>query len=284
MALQILDSKFAGIIQAVYRSQSAFQPAFGAMQVADGVTNAKTMFSLKTNDMPVVVGTYNTDANVAFGTGTDNSSRFGKRQEVIYQDKDVPYDSTWAINEGLDNFTVNADISAALADRLDQRSQALIRLFNNLYGSKLVAAASADLGSASDPVKLFGKAKAMMTNNEIIAPIRAYVEPETYNAIIDATLTTTAKGSAVNIDTNGIVKLKGITIQETPEQYMAGAKVIFTPDNIAKAFLGIETVRTMEAHDFSGIELQGAGKYGAFVPDINKKAILTAGVSASTGK
>ncbi|GAP02041.1 hypothetical protein FFRU_290010, partial [Fructobacillus fructosus] len=40
--------------------------------------------------------------------------------------------------------------------------------------------------------------------------------------------------------------------------------------------------------DFAGVELQGAGKYGVWVSDLNKKAILTAGMakgsSASTGK
>ncbi|MGQ2227174.1 phage capsid protein, partial [Fructobacillus fructosus] len=97
-----------------------------------------------------------------------------------------------------------------------------------------------------------------------------------------------AKNSATNIDTNGVVMLKGIRVTQVPTQYMNGAKVIFTPDNIGRAFLGINIVRTIESTDFAGVELQGAGKYGVWVSDLNKKAILTAGMakgsSASTGK
>lgn len=277
MAEQIFEKQFAGITQSVFRSQSAFQPAFGEMQVIDGVSNNAKMFALKTSDMPVVIGQYSTDPNVAFGTGTGNSTRFGQMQEVTYKDEEVPYDGTWTMHEGLDDFTLNADFQSALADRLDAQAQAKVRQFNKLFGQKLLDASSEDLGSVSDVVKTFGKAAAKYTNLEVTAPIRAYVDPETYNAIVDSTLTTTAKGSAVNIDENGAMKLKGITITQVPEQYMGGAKIIFLPDGIGKAFLGINVVRALDASDFKGVELQGAGKYGAWVSDVNKKAILTAG-------
>ncbi|CAK8054122.1 phage capsid protein [Eupransor demetentiae] len=279
---QIFDKQFAGLIVPVFRSLSAFQPAFGDLQTIDGVTDNATMFSIKSTDLPAELGKYSTDANTAFGNGSDNSNRFGKLKEVIYKNTDVPYDDTWAIREGLDRFTVNAELNQAVADRLDLQAQAKVRLFNNLFGKKLTDNADKDLGSASDVVKVFGKASQEYTDMEITVPVRAYVDPETYNAIVDASATTTAKNSATNIDTNGVVMLKGIRVTEVPTQYMQGAKVIFAPDNVGRAFLGINIVRTIDATNFAGVELQGAGKYGAWISDNNKKAILTAGKSGSS--
>ncbi|MGQ2227199.1 phage capsid protein, partial [Fructobacillus fructosus] len=100
------------------------------------------------------------------------------------------------------------------AERLDLQSQAKVRLFNALFGKKLTESASDDLGSVSDVVKLFGKASQTYTDMEIMTPVRAYVDPETYNAIVDAPATTTAKNSATNIDTNGVVMLKGIRVTQ----------------------------------------------------------------------
>ncbi|GAP01950.1 major capsid protein [Fructobacillus fructosus] len=285
---QIFNKNFAGIITPAFRALSAFQPAFGDLQTKDGVTENATMFSIKSNDLPAELGNYDTDPNTAFNDGSDKTNRYGKLKEIIYKEQDVPYDGNWAFREGLDRFTVNADLNSAVAERLDLQSQAKVRLFNTLFGKKLTESASGDLGSVSDVVKLFGKASQTYTDMEIMTPVRAYVDPETYNAIVDAPATTTAKNSATNIDTNGVVMLKGIRVTQVPTQYMNGAKVIFTPDNIGRAFLGINIVRTIESTDFAGVELQGAGKYGVWVSDLNKKAILTAGMakgsSASTGK
>lgn len=277
MSEQLYTKQFMQLIQAVFRAQSAFQPTFGDMQAIDGITNNTTMFSVKTNDLPVVIGEYDTDANTAFGTGTSNSSRFGELKEVIYTDKDVPYAGTWAIHEGLDRFTVNADMNQAVADRLDLQAQAKIRKFNTLYGKTLVDSASGDLGAVSDVVALFAKADVTFTNLEITVPVRAYVTADVYNAIVDSNLATTAKNSSVNIDTNNYMEFKGFAITKVPDQYMSGAQVIFVPDNIARAFVGIEVVRTVEAINFNGVEMQGAGKYGLYIGEENKKAIYTAG-------
>ncbi|QYU58204.1 phage capsid protein [Weissella confusa] len=275
---QLYTPQFMTLIQSVFRAQSAFQPTFGDMQAIDGITNSKTMFSVKTNDMPVVFNEYNTDADVAFGKGTSNSSRFGELSEVIYEDKEVPYEGTWAFNEGMDRFTVNADLNQAVADRLDAQAQAKIRKFNKYYGTKLVDNAAGDLGSVDDVAALFSTADETFTNLEIMVPVRAYVTPDVYNAIVDSKLATTAKGSNVNIDTNTYLEFKGFAISKTPEQYMNNAKVIFVPDNIGRAFVGIETVRTVESEDFNGIKLQGAGKYGSYISSDNSKAIFTAGL------
>lgn len=275
LPVRVYSKQFLQLLSTVYQSQSVFTPTFGALQALDGVSNNATAFSVKTNDMAVVVGEYSTDANTAFGTGTSNSSRFGEMKEVIYADTDVPYTGGWAIHEGLDQMTVNNDLDAAVADRLNLQAQAKTRLFNVAMGEAL-AAAGTDLGAVDDVNALFESAVEKYTDLEVIAPVRAYVTATVYNAIIDLANVTTAKNSAVNIDTNGMVSFRGIAITKVPTQYMGGKAVIFAPDNVARVFTGINIARTIQAIDFAGVELQGAGKYGTFILDDNKKAIFTA--------
>lgn len=275
LPVRVYSKQFLQLLSTVYQSQSVFTPTFGALQALDGVSNNATAFSVKTNDMAVVVGEYSTDANTAFGTGTSNSSRFGEMKEVIYADTDVPYTAGWAIHEGLDQMTVNNDLDAAVADRLNLQAQAKTRLFNVAMGEAL-AAAGTDLGAVDDVNALFESAVEKYTDLEVIAPVRAYVTATVYNAIIDLANVTTSKNSAVNIDTNGMVSFRGIAITKVPTQYMGGKAVIFAPDNVARVFTGINIARTIQAIDFAGVELQGAGKYGTFILDDNKKAIFTA--------
>lgn len=275
LPVRVYSKQFLQLLSTVYQAQSVFMPTFGALQALDGISNNATAFSVKTNDVAVVVGEYSTDANTAFGTGTSNSSRFGEMKEVIYSDTDVPYTAGWAIHEGLDQMTVNNDLDAAVADRLNLQAQAKTRLFNVAMGEAL-AAAGTDLGAVDDVNALFESAVEKYTDLEVIAPVRAYVTVTVYNAIIDLANVTTAKNSAVNIDTNGIVSFRGITITKVPTQYMGGKAVIFAPDNVARVFTGINIARTIQAIDFAGVELQGAGKYGTFILDDNKKAVFTA--------
>lgn len=275
LPVRVYSKQFLQLLSTVFQSQAVFTPTFGALQALDGIQNNATAFSVKTNDMAVVVGEYSTDANTAFGTGTSNSSRFGEMKEVIYSDTDVPYTAGWAIHEGLDQMTVNNDLDAAVADRLNLQAQAKTRLFNVAMGEAL-AAAGTDLGAVDDVNALFESAVEKYTDLEVIAPVRAYVTATVYNAIIDLANVTTAKNSAVNIDTNGIVSFRGITVTKVPTQYMGGKAVIFAPDNVARVFTGINIARTIQAIDFAGVELQGAGKYGTFILDDNKKAIFTA--------
>ncbi|WP_338230740.1 phage capsid protein [Lactiplantibacillus paraxiangfangensis] len=281
--VRVYQKQFAQLLQTVFGVQSQFAPTFGALQTLDGVQNNATAFSVKTNDMPVTVGEYSTDANTAMGTGTGNSSRFGEMKEVIYTDEDVPYAFKWAFNEGLDRYTVNNDLNAAVADRLALQAETKTRMFNKKLGAFLVASAASDLGTTDDVNALFEKAVKTYTDLEVVVPIRAYVTADVYNAIIDHQLVTSAKGSAVNIDSNGITTFRDITVTKVPTQYMAGKQVIFTPDNIGRAFTGIVTTRTIETEGFDGVALQGAGKAGQFISDDNKKAIFTAG-PASTGE
>ena len=275
LPVRVYSKQFLQLLSTVYQAQSVFRPTFGALQALDGISNNAVAFSVKTNSMAVVVGEYSTDANTAFGTGTSKSSRFGDMKEVIYSDTDVPYTAGWAIHEGLDQMTVNNDLDASVADRLNLQAQAKTRQFNVAMG-KALADAGNDLGAVGDINTLFESVVEKYTDLEVIAPVRAYVTAAVYNAIIDLANVTTAKNSAVNIDTNGMLSFRGITITKVPTQYMGGKAVIFAPDNIARLFTGINIARTIQAIDFAGVELQGAGKYGTFILDDNKKAIFTA--------
>lgn len=282
LPVRLYQKQFIGLMQTVFGVQSTFTPTFGALQAIDGVQNNAIAFSVKANDVPVAVGTYNTDPNVAFGTGTSKSNRFGPMQEIIYGDIDVPYSFGWSFNEGIDQLTVNNDLNAAVADRLNLQAQAKTRMFNSKLGAYLVASAAADLGAVDDVNKVFEAASERYTDLEVVVPVRAYVTAEVYNAIIDHQLVTSSKGSAVNIDENGIVRFRDIIVTKTPTRYMAGKAIIFSPDNIGRAFTGINVVRTIQSENFAGVALQGAGKAGQWISDDNRQAIFTAGTSTTT--
>lgn len=282
LPVRLYQKQFIGLMQTVFGVQSTFTPTFGALQAIDGIQNNAIAFSVKANDVPVAVGTYNTDPNVAFGSGTSNSNRFGPMKEIIYGDIDVPYSFGWSFNEGIDQLTVNNDLDAAVADRLNLQAQAKTRLFNGKLGAYLVDSAAADLGAVDDVNKVFEAASERYTDLEVVVPVRAYVTAEVYNAIIDHQLVTSSKGSAVNIDENGILRFRDIIVTKTPTRYMAGKSIIFAPDNIGRAFTGINVVRTIQSENFAGVALQGAGKAGQWISDDNRQAIFTAGTSATT--
>ena len=282
LPVRIYQKQFIGLMQTVFGVQSTFTPTFGALQALDGIQNNAIAFSVKANDVPVAVGTYNTDPNVAFGTGTSNSNRFGQMKEIVYSDIDVPYDFNWNFNEGIDQLTVNNDLNAAVADRLNLQAQAKTRMFNSKLGAYLVASAASDLGAVTDVNTVFEEASERYTDLEVVVPVRAYVTAEVYNAIIDHQLVTSSKGSAINIDENGIVRFRDIVVTKTPTRYMDGKAIIFAPDNIGRAFTGINVVRTIQSENFAGVALQGAGKAGQWISDDNRQAIFTAGTSATT--
>lgn len=283
MATQLFNKQFVQVLPTIYRAKAAFTDVFGDLQVVDGVSEADEAMNVKVNDLPTVVGTYSTDADVAFGAGTANSSRFGEMTEIIYQNKSVPYDTPMRIHEGLDRFTVNANMDQALAERIDLASQAQIREMNKAQGAYLVKNAGKDLGAVTDVTTLFATADAEMTELEVDVPLVAFVSATVYNAIIDTNLTTTSKQSSANIDANTILEFKGFKIVKVPSAYLGGKDVIFAPMEIGREFAGISTLRTIEAVDFDGIILQGAGKFGRYIADANFKAIMTAGGSTDDG-
>lgn len=288
-AVRYYKPQYAGILAAVFNAQAAFSKAFAPIQKTDAITNTTKAFTVKTNATPVVIGTYNKDGNVGFGTGTGKSSRFGDRTEVIYADTDVDYDYELAIHEGIDISTVNADFNQAVADRLDLNSQAQIRYMNTKNGKFLSDNASKTFAIAGTKdeedmifddkaVKsLFNKASKAFVNNEINATKTAYVVPDLYSAIVDLVQTNTLKGATVSVDDNKVIKYKGFNIQEEAEQnFVEGDVAYFSADTIVIPFVGIATARTIDSEDFDGKALQAHAKGGAFMIDDNKKALMKA--------
>lgn len=271
--------QYRQMLSTIFNVQKAFAGVLAPIQTLDGIQFNSKAFLVKTNATPVVVGTYNPDSTKVFGAGTGTGSRFGELKEVIYTDTEVNYDYTLAIHEGIDRYTVNNDLNAAVADRLRLHSEAQTRKVNKRVGKFLSdnAGETKELAKLDETniQKLFNQVNVYVTNTEINAPIKCYIRVQVYNAIIDMASTNKSKGSNINIDTNGLVKYKNIELIVVPEQYFENNVVaIFSPDGIVIPFIGIETARTVEAEDFDGVKLQAAAKGGTFVLDDNKKAII----------
>ncbi|HEM2885287.1 TPA: phage capsid protein [Streptococcus suis] len=274
------EKQYAGILSTVFGVRAAFTGALSTIQVLDGVQENAKAFSVKTNNTPVVIGTYKTGANDGgFGDGSGANSRFGNLTEIKYENTDVEYDYTLTIHEGLDRYTVNNDLDAAIADRLKLQSEAQTRQMNKRIGKYLSDNAGTTEALADfteDKVKaLFNKVNAYYINQEVTAPVTIYLRPELYNAIIDMTANTSAKGSSVSIDNNGLARYKGFALVETPAQYFdTGVVAVFSPDGIVIPFVGISTARTIEATEFDGVKLQASAKGGTYILIDNKKAVV----------
>lgn len=273
--------QFKEMLRAVYQKQAYFSEFFGGgVEALDGVTHNKTAFSIKTSDIPVVIGTeYNKDPNVGFGTGTSTSNRFGERKEIIYTDKDVPYDWEWTWHEGIDRHTVNNDFDATIADRTELQAQAKVQLFDNKGGLFISNTADRSFeleGITNDAVlKLFNDLSNAFTNLEAVGTKIAWVKPELYNAIVDHPITTSAKRSGANVDQNNILMFKGFQIKEVPEtKFQAGELAYVSIAGVGKQFTGINTARTIPSESFDGVAFQGAGKAGEFILPANKKAVM----------
>ena len=279
-AARSYQPEFKELLQTVYEHRAYFRDFFGGgIEALDGVQHNETAFYVKTSDIPVVVGTYDKGANVAMGTGTSNSNRFGERKEVIYIDTPVNYTWEWAFHEGIDRHTVNNDFDAAVADRLDLEAQAKVNQMNAKHGEFIAASADKEIeleGYTADSVlATFNELANYFVNIEAIGTKVAKVTPELFNEIVDHPLTTSAKGSSANIDQNNIITFKGFQIEEIPEAHLAEGDAAYAyVQGVGKAFVGINTARTIESEDFDGVALQGAGKAGEFILDDNKKAVV----------
>lgn len=274
------QQQFRELLQAVFQSQAYFRDFFGGeIEALDGVQHNENAFYVKTSDIPVVVGaTYNKGANVGFGTGTSNTTRFGERKEIIYTDTPVTYTWEWVYHEGIDRHTVNNSMDSAIADRLDLQAQAKVKQFNQKHSAFIstVAGNVENLADYTDAnvTALFDKLYAYYLDNEVTGTKIARVNAELYNAIVNGGLATTAKGSDVNIDQNEVPMFKDFVIQPLPANLFQADDIgyVYVP-NVAKAFTGINTSRTVESEDFDGVALQGAGKAGEFIIDDNKLAV-----------
>lgn len=280
--------EFADLLQAVFGANSYFGDFFGGgIQTLDGIQNKDTAFSVKTSDIPVVVGTYSTDANTAFGTGTGNTSRFGNRTEIIYVDTDVPYTWNWVFHEGIDRHTVNNDFDTAIADRLELQARARTDQFNAHHGKFISDNAGKSIAggaaiSASNVSDVFNELHKYFVDIQAVGTPVAKVTPDVSNAILDTDKTTTAKGSTVNIDRAEVTMYKGFVIEEVPTGLFQANEVVYAYiPNVGRAFTGIETARTIESEDFDGVALQGAGKAGEFILPDNKAAVAKVTVTGA---
>ena len=307
-----------GILESVFAVKSYWSDFFTPLQLLDGISHKDVAFTIKTNDVAAAVtagslesgGTpaYDTGAAVAFGNGTGSTNRFGNRTEVKYTDTDVPYTWDWVYHEGIDKHTVNEDFDEANARELEKISTGITGKFNAKQGAYLTANAgktvsvnisAADEITSAQAIAIFNEIDAYMTDQEVDETLTrvAAVTPALYNAIVDNNLSTTAKGSDVNIDRNEVLMFKDFVIRKLPTKAFASTEAteavgtsgqtgyvaaqpatqdlcIAGVQAMGVPFTGIETARAFEAHDFDGTTLQGAGKAGQFISNDNKKALV----------
>lgn len=287
MAIKIYTKEYAGMLQDIFEKKAYFMRAFGgALQTKDRVKDNENFLELKTSDTDVVIQAYSTDANVGFGTGTGKSIRFGERKEIKSVDTQVPYEAPLAIHEGIDDFTVNDMPDQVVAERLALHAVAWAEYVDGLLGAALSEQASKTLtGELTEEgvTKLFADAHKIFVNNKVSKSVAhvAYVNADVYNFLVDSKLATSAKQSSANIDEQTLYKFKGFVLLELPDdKFEEGEQVIFAADNVGVAGIGIQVARALDSEDFAGVALQGAGKYGKFIPTKNEKAILKAKLTA----
>ncbi|EGP5107640.1 capsid protein [Enterococcus faecium] len=283
MTIKYYTKQYAGMLPNLFEKKAAFLRAFGGtLQVKDGISQKDTFLELKISDTDVVIQEYSTDANVGFGTGTGSTSRFGVRKEVKSVDKNVPYEAPLSINEGIDDFTVNDIPAQVVAERLALHGVAWAQHVDGMLGKAISDNASETLtGELTEAgiAKLFADAHKKFVNNGVSSNIAhvAYVTSDVLNFLIDSDLAKTEKNSSANVDEQTLYKFKGFVLIELPDaKFQTGEQVYFVADNVGVAGVGIQVVRTMDSEDFAGTALQAAAKYGKYIPDVNKKAILKA--------
>lgn len=289
MAIKIFTKQYAGLLENVFEKKQNFLNTFGGkLQVQDGITNKDTFIDLKISDTDVVIQKYDMGENVAFGTGTGTSNRFGQRKEIKSVDKQVPYEEPLAIHEGVDNFTVNDNAEEVIQERAALHAEAWVEQMNGFLSKALSDAAHKTLTgklTEEDVVKTFNEASKIFVNNKVSKDVArvAYVTSDVYNFIVDAKLVSTGKGSTVNIDDNEYLKFKGFILDELADEYFQkGENIIFAADNVGVAGVGIEIYRMLDSEDFAGVAIQSAGKFGKYIPEKNQKAVVKAKLAAAT--
>lgn len=288
MAIKVYTKNYAGLMANVFEKKQNFLRTFGGkLQVKDGITNKDTFIDLKISDTDVVVQNYDTGDNVAFGTGTGTSNRFGQRKEIKSVDKQVPYEAPLAIHEGVDNFTVNDNADQVIEERAALHAEAWVEQLNGFLSKALSDAADKTLTgklTEEDVIKTFNEASKIFVNNKVARNVErvAYVTADVYNLIVDSKLVTTAKGGTVNIDNNEYFRFKGFILVELADEYFQkGENIVFAADNIGVVGLGIEVYRMIDSENFAGVAIQAAAKYGKYIPEKNKKAIIKAKLTAA---
>ena len=289
MAIKQYTKQYAGILPDLFESRTSFLRSFGGtVQVhADAEYNDKFL-TLKTTDTDVTIQAYNTGENVAFGTGTGNTNRFGPRNEVKSVDTTVAWETPLAIHDGIDRFTVNDIPQQVVAERLALHGVAWAEHVDGMLGKALSDNASETLeGELTEEgvVQAFVDARKAFVNNKVSRNVAwvAYVNTDVFNLLVDSKLATTAKSSSANIDNQTLYAFKGFLLQEIQDAaFETGEQIYFAADNVGVVGIGIEVARVLDSEDFNGVALQGAGKYGKYIPVKNKKAILKAALTEPT--
>ena len=283
MAIKLYTKQYAGIVPDLFESRTHFLRSFGGtVQVhADAEYNDKFL-TLKTTDTDVTIQAYSTDANVGFGTGTGSTSRFGERHEVKSVDTTVEWETPLAIHDGIDRFTVNDIPEQVVAERLALHGAAWAEHVDGMLGKALSDNASETLtGELTEEgvVQAFADARKAFVNNKVSRNVAwvAYVNTDVFNLLVDSKLATTAKNSSANIDNQTLYAFKGFLLQEIQDDaFQVGEQIYFAADGVGVVGIGIEVTRVLDSEDFNGVALQGAGKYGKYIPTKNQKAILKA--------
>lgn len=280
MTIKYLTKQYAGVLPDIFEKKTPFLRVFGGLQVKSDAEYNDEFLTLKITDTDVTIQEYDTGANVAFGTGTGNSSRFGPRKEVKSVDVTVPWEEPLAIHEGVDKFTVNDIPEDVVAERLVLNAIAWAEYANGWLGKAINDAASATITkelTEEGVTAMFAQAHKAFVNNKVRSTLTkvAFVKADVYNFLVDSKLATTAKGSTANVENQTIYKFKGFELEElSDDQFETGADVYFTALNIGVAGVGIEVVRALNSEDFNGTAIQGAGQYAKYIPEKNKLAIL----------
>jgi hypothetical protein len=283
MATKVYTKQYAGLLKDVFKKKQHFLNTFGGkLQVKDGITNKDKFMTLKISDTDVVIQKYETGENVAFGTGTGNSNRFGNRKEIKSIDMDVEYEAPLAIHEGVDGFTVNDNADQVIDERSGLHAEAWTEELNALLSKTISDNAGETLTGAlkeDDVIKAFNDAHKKFTNNHVSKDIvwTAYVNTDAYTILVDSKLTNVGKHSGVNIDNQELDKFKGFVVVELADEYFQkGEQIYFAADNVGVVGVGIEVYRLIDSEDFNGVAIQSAAKYGKYIPEKNKKAIIKA--------
>lgn len=283
MAIKLYTTQYAGIVPSIFEAKSAYLRVFGgAIQTIQGAEADEDFLKLKISDTDVVIQEYSTDPDVAFGTGTGNSNRFGPRKEVKSIDATVEFDQPLAIHEGIDKFTVNDIPDQVVAERLALHAVAWAERYDEVMLDTISGFANRTLtGELSEDgvTDVFVEARKHFVNNKVSKNINwvAFVTPDVYNFLIDSNLATTAKNSSANVDTQTLYQFKGFILEElSDDKFKEGEQIYFAAENVGVAGLGIPVTRAIDSEDFAGVALQGAGKLGKYIPEKNRVAILKA--------
>ncbi len=283
MTIKLYTTEYAAKLPSLFEKRSAYLRAFGGtIQTIVGAEAQEEFLKVKVTDTDTVIQAYSTDADVAFGNGTGNTNRFGPRRENKSINVSVNFDAPLSIHEGVDFYTVNDVPDEIVAEILVKNTAAMLDHYDNVMGKKLSDSADKTLSvepTEASVIKAFNDARKTLVNNKVSKANvwLAYVTPDVYSILVDSNLAKASKNSTVNMDAGEVYNFKGFEIIELDEgKFQKDEVIYFTSENVGLAGVGIPVARAIDSEDFAGISVQAAGKFGKYIPEKNKKAIVKA--------